>query len=159
LTPSTTVQFFENAKAILRTANVEDDRAWYAIVTPKVTSVIAQTFVGAGFNLADSALKNGYKGDAFGLKIYESTNVCHSQTITCVSVVEDNTITVAGVTFTMKNSPSAAGTIDVGSDDTVMATNIALALNGGAVGSIYVQISTADRNKLKTAGIRATSAL
>ena len=159
LIPSTTVQFFENAKATLRTGNVEDDRPWYAIVTPKVVSVIAQTFVGAGFNLADSALKNGYKGDAFGLKIFESTNVLHSQTITCVSVVEDNTLTVAGVTFTMKNSPSAAGTIDVGSDDTVMATNIALALNGGAVGSVYIQISDANRAKLKAAGIWATSAL
>lgn len=45
--PSTMVSFMENAKAILRTANVEDDRPRYAVVTPKVTSVIAQTFVGA----------------------------------------------------------------------------------------------------------------
>ena len=95
MTPSTTVQFFENAKAILRSADVEDDRSRYAVITPKVTSVIAQTFVGAGFNLADSALKNGYKGDAFGLKIYESTNVLHTQIATCVSVVATNTLTVA----------------------------------------------------------------
>lgn len=160
LAPSTTVQFFENAKAILRTANVEDDRPWYAVVTPKVVSVIAQTFVGAGFNLADSALKNGYKGDAFGLKIYESTNVLHSQTATCVSVVEDNTLTVAGVTFTAKNSPSAAGTVDVGADDTTMAANFAAAINGGAgAGTAYVDITAANRNKLKAAGIRASSAL
>jgi len=47
LIPSTTTAFFENSKALLRTANVEDDRPWYCIVTPKVCSVIAQTFVGS----------------------------------------------------------------------------------------------------------------
>ena len=160
LIPSTTAQFFENAKATLRTGNVEDDRPWYAIITPKVTSVIAQTFVGAGFNLADSALKNGYKGDAFGLKMFESTNVLHSQTATCVSVVATNTLVIAGVTFTVKDSPDTAGNVDTGSDDTVMAANFALAINGGAgAGTNYVELTAANRAKIKAAGVWATSAI
>lgn len=164
LIPSTTVQFFENAKAILRTADVEDDRAWYAVVTPKVCSIIAQTFVGSGFNLADSALKNGYKGDAFGLKIYESTNVLHTQTATCVSVVATNTLTVAWVVFTVAAATvGTAGQVLVGADDTAMATNFALAINAGTISAWaaaeYFPVSAANRIKLKNAGIYATSAL
>lgn len=159
LTPSTTVQFFENAKAILRTANVEDDRPWYAVVTPKVVSVIAQTFVGAGFNLADSALKNGYKWDAFGLKIYESTNVLHSQTLTGSTVVNTDAFTVAWVTFTFATTASSAGDVDLGSSDTEAMANAVLAINGTGTpwATTYIDISAANRKLLKTAGIWATS--
>lgn len=105
-------------------------------------------------------MKNGYKGDAFGLKIYESTNVLHSQTATLVSVVQNNTLTIAGVTLTVKDSPSAANEVDTGSDDTVMATNFASAINGtSGAGTTYIALAAADRAKLKAAGIRATSAL
>lgn len=161
LTPSTTVQFFENAKAILRTADVEDDRPRYAVVTPKVVSVIAQTFVGAGFNLADSALKNGYKGDAFGLKIYESTNVLHSQTATLSTAVATNAVTIAGVTFTFVSSiGTTAGNVLLGADDTAAAANLAAAINAPwTTGSTQVAVTAANQKKLKTAGIRATSAL
>lgn len=113
LTPSTAVQFFETAKARLRSNNVEDDRGWYAVVSPTVTGIIAQTFIGAGFNLADSALKNGYKGDAFGLKIYESNNLLHTRVATPTSLVNTNTLVVAGVTFTFATTATAAGDIDL----------------------------------------------
>ena len=93
--PATFTQFIENSKAILRTNDVEDDRPRYLVATPKMTAVIAQTFVGSGFGLADSTLKNGYKGDAFGLKIFESTNVLHTQTITGSTIVNTDAFTVA----------------------------------------------------------------
>lgn len=162
LTPSNAVQFFENAKATLRSAGVEDDRPRYAVVTPKVTSIIAQTFIGAGFNLADSALKNGYKGDAFGLKIYESSNVLHSVTVTMDTVIDSDVLVVAGVTFTVDAATiDVAGEVLVGASDTAMATNFALALNQGAQSDgaalEYVEPSTANRNLLKNAGIWATS--
>lgn len=159
LTPSTCTQFFENAKAILRTANVEDDRPWYAIVSPKVTSIIAQTFVGSGFNLADSALKNGYKGDAFGLKIFESTNVLHTQTATGSTIVNTNTLTIAWVVFTFATTASAAGDVDLWASDTDAMANAVLAINGTGTpwATTYIAISAADRAKLKAAGIYATS--
>lgn len=158
LTPTVCTQFFENAKAILRTADVEDDRPWYAVVTPKVTAVIAQTFVGSGFNLADSALKNGYKGDAFGLKIFESTNVLHTQTATLNTVIATDVLVVAGVTFTVIATPALPGAIDLGANDTETAANFAAAINGWAwAGTAYIEVSAADRIKLKNAGIYATS--
>ena len=159
LTPTNTTQFFENAKATLRSNDVEDDREWYAIVTPKVTSLIAQTFVGSGFNLADTVLKNGYKGDAFGLKIYESTNVLHTQTATGATIVNGNTITIAGVTFTFVTTIGAtAGNVLIGASDTTAMANLASALNRGAgAGTTYVANTTADIAKLKRAGIYGTS--
>lgn len=158
LTPSNAVQFFENAKATLRSNNVEDDRTWYAVVTPKVTSIIAQTFVGAGFNVADSTLKNGYKGDAFWLKIYESNNVLHTRTATLASVIATDAITVAGVTFTVVASPTTAGHVDLGANDTETAANIAAAINGGAgAGTAYIEVSAANRKLLKNGNIYATS--
>ena len=50
-------------------------------------------------------------------------------TATCVSVVEDNTLTVGDVTLTMKDSPSGESEVDVGASDTIMATNIAASIN------------------------------
>lgn len=161
LVASTCTQFFENAKATLRTGDVEDDRAWYAVVTPKVISVIGQTFVGSGFNLADSVLKNGYKGDAFGLKIYESTNVLHTQTATLSTAVGTNAVTVAGVTFTFVASiGTTAGNVLLGADDTAAAANLAAAINAPlTTGSTQVAVTAANAIKLKKAGIYATSAL
>ena len=159
LIPSTTVQFFENSKAVLRSANVEDDRVWYAVVTPKVTSVIAQTFVWAWFNLADSALKNGYKGDAFGLKIYESNNLLHSRIFTAATLVNGNTVTIAGVVFTFATTASTAWDVDLGSSDTDACANAVLAINGTWTPSAttYIAISAANRAILKAAGVWASS--
>lgn len=158
LTPSTAVQFFETAKARLRSNNVEDDRGWYAVVSPTVTGIIAQTFIGAGFNLADSALKNGYKGDAFGLKIYESNNLLHTRVATPTSLVNTNTLVVAGVTFTFATTATAAGDIDLWSNDADAIANAVLAINGTGTPSAttYIDISAADRILIKNAGVYAT---
>lgn len=158
--PSTFTQFIENSKAVLRTNNVEDDRPRYFVATPKVTAVIAQTFVGSGFGLADSTLKNGYKGDAFGLKIYESTNVLHTQTITLSTVVATDAVTIAGVTFTFVSTiGTTAGNVLLGSSDTDAATNLAALINApGTTTANGVAVSAANQIKLKNAGIYATSA-
>jgi len=159
--PSTFTQFIENSKAVLRTNNVEDDRPWYFVCTPKVTSVIAQTFVGSGFGLADSTLKNGYKGDAFGLKVFESTNVLHTQTATLSTAVATNAVTVAGVTFTFVSTiGTTAGNVLLGADDTAAAANLAALINAPWTTTANgVAISAANQIKLKNAGVYATSAL
>lgn len=52
-----------------------------------------------------------------------------SVTATCVSVVEDEALTVNGVTFTAKNTPSGELEVDVGASDTIMAENFRDAIN------------------------------
>lgn len=161
LTAANVNQFFSNAKATLRAANVEDDKARYAVVTPKITSLIEQSFVANGFGLADSTLKNGYKGDAFGLKIYESTNVTHTQTVTLATVVNTNTLTVGGVTFTFATVATNAGDVDLGASDTDAAANFVLAFNGTGTPSAttYIELSAANRKIIKWLNASATSEL
>lgn len=160
LTAANVNQFFSNAKATLRAANVEDDKAWYAVVTPKVTALIEQSFVANGFGLADSTLKNGYKGDAFGLKIYESTNVTHTQTITLSTAANGNSVTIGGVTLTFATTASVAGDVDLGASDTDAAANFVLAFNGTGTPSAttYIDLSEANRKIIKALNASATSA-
>lgn len=149
---STLTEFIENSKAKLRLSGAEQDREWYLVATPKMISYIAQSFIKDGFNLADSGLRNGYKGDAYGLKVYESTNLLHEVQVSLSSVATTNTLVVGGVTFTMKSSAltPTAGEVLVGADDAATATNIVLAINGGEdEGTKYSAISTANRAKLR----------
>ena len=100
-------------------------------------------------------MKNGYAGNFAGYNVYSSNNVKHSRTISFSSVVATDAITVAGVTFTFVSSLSTtAGTVLKGANDAAALTNLAAAINGAAgAGTTYVDISAADRAKLK--GVRA----
>jgi len=156
---STLTEFIENSKAKLRLSGAEQDREWYLVATPKMVSYIAQSFIKDGFNLADSGLRNGYKGDAYGLKVYESTNLLHEIQVTLDAVATTNTLVVGGVTFTMKSSAltPTAGEVLVGADDAATAANIVLAINGGEdEGTKYSAISTANRAKLRKLGVYAS---
>ena len=75
LTTTNVIEAFETARAKLGALNVQDDGDFVAVVTPAVASIIAQKAVGVGFNLAESAFKNGYAGDFAGFKIYVSNNL------------------------------------------------------------------------------------
>jgi hypothetical protein len=75
LTTTNVIEFFSTARAKLATANVEDNGDFVAVVTPTVASIIEQKATGVGFNLAESAFKNGYVGDFMGFKVYVSNNL------------------------------------------------------------------------------------
>ena len=137
------------------TANgCEMDKTWALVVSPKVASIIGQTVATDWFSLADLALKNGYAGNFAWYKVYSSNNVEHSRTISFSSVVATDAITIAGVTFTFVSSLSTtAWTVLKGANDAAALTNLAAAVNGAAgAGTTYVDISAADRAKLK--GVR-----
>jgi hypothetical protein len=68
------INFFSAASQKLREENVEEVD-WVAVVTPAVASLIEIKATGTGFNLADSAAKNGYAGTWLGYKIYVSNNL------------------------------------------------------------------------------------
>lgn len=143
------------AGAKLTANGCEMDKTWALVVSPKMASVIAQTVAQDWFSLADLALKNGYAGNFAGYKVYSSNNVAHSRTISFSSVVATDAITIAGVTFTFVSSLSTtAGTVLKGANDAAALTNLAAAVNGAAgAGTTYVDISAADRAKLKNARV------
>lgn len=156
---STLTEFIENSKAKLRLSGAEQDREWYLVATPKMVSYIAQSFIKDGFNLADSGLRNGYKGDAYGLKVYESTNLLHEVKFTADTIAATNTFAIAGITFTFVSSiGSDEGNVLKGSTDADALTNAALAVNAGSgAGTNYIEISDANRAKLRKLGVYAVA--
>jgi len=75
LTTANVIEAFSVSRKKLLDNNVKDNGDFIAVVTPAVASVIEQKAVASGFNVADSAFKNGYAGDFMGFKIYISNNL------------------------------------------------------------------------------------
>ena len=155
LSTSNCLNAIMTAWAKLTANGCEMDKTWALVVSPKTASVIAQTVAQDWFSLADLALKNGYAGNFAWYNVYSSNNVAHERTISFSTVVATDAITVAGVTFTFVASiGSTAGNVLKGANDAAALTNLAAAINGAAgAGTTYVEVSAADRAKLK--GVRA----
>ena len=153
LSTSNCLNAIMTAGAKLTANGCEMDKTWALVVSPKSASVIAQTVAQDWFSLADLALKNGYAGNFAGYKVYSSNNVFHKRTISFSSVVATDAITVAGVTFTFVSSiGSTAGNVLKGANDAAALTNLAAAINGDSgAGTTYIEVSPADRAKLKNA--------
>lgn len=160
ITAANVAQFISNAKAILRAGRVEDDKEWYVVATPELVAAMEQAMITNGFVEADKALVNGYKGKFAGLRVYESTNVLHSQTYTLSTVVNTNTITIAGVTFNFATVATNAGDVDLGASDTDAAANFVLAFNGTGTpwATTYIELSAANRKIIKGLNAVASSA-
>lgn len=139
------------AGAKLTANGCEMDKTWALVVSPKIASVIWQTVATDGFSLADLALKNGYAGNFAGYKVYSSNNVAHTRTISFSSVANTDAITIGGVTFTFVSTiGTTPGNVLVGANDAATMANLAAAISGGAgAGTTYVELSAADRAKLK----------
>jgi len=149
LSASNAVKTASLVKAMMNKASIEWDRPRDLVVDPASASFIEQQVVANGFNTADLTLKNGYAGDFLGFKVFVSNNLLHESVSTNTgNVSADDTYTIGWVTFTFKASPSAAGEVDVVSDAETSFDNLTLAINGGAVGSIYIALSDADRATL-----------
>jgi hypothetical protein len=68
-----------------------------------------------------------------------------SGTITFSSLVADDTVTINGVVFTAKASPSGANQFALGADDTAAAANLAAKINASALAKI-ANVVTATSN-------------
>lgn len=153
LSTSNCLNAIMTAWAKLTANGCEMDKTWALVVSPKTASIIAQTVAQDWFSLADLALKNGYAGNFAGYKVYSSNNVFHKRTISFSSVVATDEITVAGVKFTFVASiGTTAGNVLKGANDAAALANLAAAINGASgAGTTYIEVSAADRAKLKNA--------
>ena len=164
---ATAVQF-------LQESNCFTERNPYAMVTPKHAKNFNLFSMGAGFGFADKALESnifmvgsarvvrGAMGFG-GLDLVITNELERYNTITFTDETDATdtvTITSGGttVTFQAAASPSAAGDVDIAAsgDEEAMIDNYVAAINGGAgAGSTYVDVSAADRAKLKEWGVKA----
>lgn len=151
LTTSNCLNTIMTAGAKLAANGCEMDKTWALVIPHKGASIIGQTVAQDWFSLADLALKNGYAGNFAGYNVYASNNVPHTRTISFSSVVATDEIVIGGVTFTFVSSLSTTpNTVLKWANDAAALTNLAAAVNGAAgAGTTYVDISEADRAKLK----------
>jgi hypothetical protein len=159
LTTTNMAQVFSELQAKLLANNIEENGDLCLVIDPYVASIINQTIIGKEIALTDLTLKNGYAGPLLGFKTYISNNLTFTGILTLTEIpVDGNTVTIAGVTFTFKDTLGAsAGNVHIGSSAADAQANLILAVNGGAVGTEYVALSAADRAKLTDLRVVATS--
>lgn len=132
------------------------------VVDSYAASEVTQYLLGKNIDLAGYTFKNGYTGDVSNAQLYTSENLTGEALLSlATNVTANDTITVNGVVFTAKATPSVAGEFDVaGSADATRAI-IANAINGSATGQDsatgYFEVSAANRAILTNAGIVATN--
>ena len=149
-----------DAMATLQRANATDG-ALFAVLDPETIALLAQVEVANGFNLADSALNNGFVGKSnAGFYIYNSNNLPTTVTLTCdTQPANTETITIAGVTWTCVTDGTAAnaGEIAIGANIADFQTIFPQAINGtGTPGlSAYIDVSVENRRIYQNAGISA----
>lgn len=168
VTSSNLIRFMSLAEAKLNQNNVEDTKPWYAVVTPAIKAVMQQSMVLNGFNKADEALSgvmqgNGAVGRFGNFNVFSSTDVLHTNKFTTSAILVDNeTVTVAGVVFTAAANGAAAtaGEFSISTTEDLCMANLVLAINGtGTPGaSTYIEVSAADRLTLKNARVSASYA-
>jgi len=131
-----------------------------AVVGPHTVGVLRETKSGRETGLGDLVLANGVIGPWQGWTIVQNNNLPWTATLTIAATPTDgDTVIVAGVTFTFKDTLGAvAGQVHINGSAANARTNLLLALTGGSTGSEYVQISGENRFILNKRAIAGTSA-
>lgn len=129
------------------------DRPLFAVLDPERIALLAQNEVANGFNLADSALKNGFVGKSqAGLTIFNSNNLPTSCTLSMATQpTAGDTVTIYGVTWTWVADGTAAnpGELNVGGNAADAQAILRSAVNGSTPPSAgdYVDVSVRNRRK------------
>jgi hypothetical protein len=160
LDTTTVPQMVSRMPAKLARQNIESSTNMVLVVDSYAASDITQYLLGKSIDLAGSVFKNGYIGPVHNATMYVSENLTGEVTLVVDVLSADETITINGVTFTAKATPSTAGQFDIGVDADTQGATMANMINGSATGqnsaSGYYEISAADRAILTNAGISAT---
>jgi len=134
------------------------------VVDAYSASMIEQYLMGKDIDIAGSVFKNGYAGVVRNAQMYVSENLLSGGTLTFTDVnVATKTVTINGVVFTSIATPATAGDVDVhATTEEGAATNYAAAINNseglaaGVVGTLYAELTAANRAILDDANISAT---
>ena len=148
------------AYELMQNAGVsQSDGRPYFMIDPATARFFKLFNMNAGFNTADRQLMTGFQViPTFDFDYFVTPEVEREQVTTGASIIATDVFTVKGVTFTVIASPSTAGHVDLGANDTETLSNLAAAVNGGAgAGTAYIEVSAANRAILKNAGVVAAS--
>lgn len=160
LSSTTVPQMVSRMPAKLARNNIEATANMVLVVDAYAASDITQYLLGKSIDLAGSVFKNGYVGPVMNAEMYVSENLTGHGTLVVDVATADETITIAGVTFTAKVAPSTAGEFDIGADADTQGATMANMINGSATGKDsatgYYEVSAANREILTNAGISAS---
>lgn len=150
------VKVYGDAVAQLQNAGV-DEKELCTVVDPFTLQKIGIGSIGNTFQVADESYKRGYQGSFLGTKLYVTPNLTGTVVLDLgtLPTANDN-FTVAGVTWTFKATPAAAGEIDIPADAAATRTLIAAAINntngyaaGAGSATAYFEVTKANRAKLQ----------
>lgn len=150
--PSTSnvAKIFAAASKKLNRGNIPmKDR--YAVISPTLHQILIEKLDGKDSSLGDTTGMNGHVGKYMGFDLHVSNNLYWTGRWTPANnPTANDTLTVAGVTFTFVATPTNPGDIDIGASTAVTLDNVLLALTGtGTPGtSTYIEVSEANRKRL-----------
>ena len=163
ITPSSTTvpQMTTRMAAKLRYAeNQEVSTNMAFVVDSYLASDIEQYLMGKDIDIAGSVFKNGYAGVVRNAVMYVSENLQGEVTHVVDVATADEVVTINGVTFTAKATPSTAGEFDIAGSVDAQGAIMANMINGAATGQDsatgYFEVSAADRAILTNAEVEAT---
>ena len=130
----------------------------FSVVDPAMAAKIQKNLVANGFNIADSTLVNGFKGNFGGFDVYVSNNLRSTTTLKAATTpTAGDTITILGVTWTVvaDGTAASAGEVSTGANAADFQAIIRAAINGTTQPNAgdYVDVSTANRRKLQNAQV------
>jgi len=161
LSNSTTHKAFADANAELHYQAAGSGRK-FAVVDPATASLLSQELAASGNAVADSTLRNGFKGTIDGFDVYVSNNLKSTMDLTVkTNPTAGDTMTVLGQTwyFVANGTAASAGEISIGGSAAATQAIVVDALNGtGTPGaSTYIALTTMKRRVYQAASIACGS--
>ncbi len=164
---STTVpQLVSRMGAKLRNKNNQNINSNMIIVVDSyAASDLTQYLLGKNIDLAGNTFSNGYTGDVSGARMYVSENLTGEAVAgIAANTTAGDTITINGVVFTARATPSLPGEFDIGASADATRALIAAAINNtngyaaeAGSATAYFEVTAADRAILTANGIVATN--
>ena len=144
--------------------NIQTSTNMAFVVDAYSAADIEQYLMGKDIDIAGSVFKNGYSGVVRNAQLFVSENLLSTAVLTFTDVnVATKTVTINGVTLLSKAAPAVAGDVDVhATTEEGAATNYAAAINNseslaaGAVGTLYAELTAANRAIFDDANISAS---
>lgn len=140
---ATILDTVEDGLALVDVADVADDVQRVLLVGPREYRAIERAAANRQSALGDATFVNGYPARTFmDALLVKSNNLPWSATLTIATNPTDgDTVTIAGVTFRFKASPTAAGDVDIGGTASDTADNLVAAIEGGSgAGTDYIAL-------------------
>lgn len=146
LTSTTVPQMVSRLPAMLRRNN--QNLSNLALVIDSIgISDMFQYLLGKNADFVNALFQNGYVNEQVAsAEVYVSENLTGEAVLgLATQPTENDTVTINGVTFTFKATPTVAGDVDIAAADTARA-NLTAAINGSAgAGTAYIELSAANR--------------